>query len=297
MIQVRHRRLERALVRKHQVIQRRLPGVRAFEVRAGAHDDDAREIGQVVSRRAEEGFERGVVFLGGGAVGSGAVCEDLGGVGEGRAQEVAGVVNVCGGDVAFDHRGGARAGLVDVSWRRGVVGAVGLRGLGVGEVRSAGEARGQGSQLRVDLEDLGAVDAGRVLVGVPGALGDVAGRVVGGELAQVDLVLESDLDGEAGEGGAADGADFWVDACDAGDEEVGVREVEERREGDGRDGDGGVDLALACHQLAHAVVGGAVHVGKDGRGAGDGDVVREQVEFGDSPPGGGFRFELRWFSI
>ena len=70
-------------------------------------------------------------------------------------------------------------------------------------------------EVLVDFEDFGAVDGLRVFGGGGAADRDVAGGVVAGQVADVELVLESDLDCKAGDCDAADGGYFGVDAgCD-----------------------------------------------------------------------------------
>lgn len=65
-----------------------------IEVAAGAHHDDAGEVGEVLGGGAEERFETGVVFLRGRAVDAAAVGEEFGGVFEGFGEEGAAVVYV-----------------------------------------------------------------------------------------------------------------------------------------------------------------------------------------------------------
>jgi len=57
-------------------------GVRAVKVGRGTHDNDTAEIGDVVDSTAEQSLERSIVFLRCGAVNSGAVGEELGGIPE-----------------------------------------------------------------------------------------------------------------------------------------------------------------------------------------------------------------------
>lgn len=274
-----------------EVLTSRLARVRAVEVRGGTHDNDTGEINELGLSGTDHGLEGSVILLGRGAVVTGTVGEDLSSVGEGVTEDVTGVVDVAGGDIALDDGGGSSAGGIDAVG--GVVlGAVGLGVVGVSEGGLAGESSSQLAQVVVDLEDLGAVDAAGVLPGVVGTLGEVAGGGVGGHFADVDLVLQGDLDGVASQGHTADGGQLGVDTGDTGDEEVGVGQVEGGVEDDGGDGDGGVDLGFTGDQLADVVVCGAVHIREQRRGSGDGNVVLEHVELGDTPPDGGFGFEL-----
>lgn len=213
-----------------EMLESRLVGVGLVEVGSGAHDNDTGEVGQVAGGSTQQGLQGCVVLLSAGAVLAGAVGPDLGGVVEGLAEQLAAVVDVRGRDVAFHDGGRLGGGFVALG---GVLAAVFLRGFGVGEVGLLGEGGGQIAQIGVHLEDFGAVDAGGVLVGGVGALGDVAGGEVVGEFAEVDLVLQGNLDGVSGEGGTADGGDLGVDTGDTSNEEVGVGEVKEGVEGNG----------------------------------------------------------------
>ena len=88
------RGFETALVGVEEVHGVGFPHVWTVEIGCGAEDDDAGEVGEVVDGAAEEGFEGGVVFLRGGAVGSAAVGEEGGGVFEGFGEEDAREVDV-----------------------------------------------------------------------------------------------------------------------------------------------------------------------------------------------------------
>lgn len=111
-----------------------------------------------------------------------------------------------------------------------VLGAV-RRGAGVvgQRARTAAVARqverGVAQRL-VELHDLGAVEALGRAAGRVGAVGEVAGGEVGGHVAGVELVLQGGLDGEAGQGDAAERAELRVDARDAADQPVRAGEVE-----------------------------------------------------------------------
>ena len=103
-------------------------------------------------------------------------------------------------------------------------------------------ADGELAQGVVDLKDFGAVDALRIFRGDDAALGDIAGGEVGGKFTRIELVLQADLHGVAGEGDGAEGGDFGRDASDARNEEVGFCEVEERGKSQGGHGASGVDF-------------------------------------------------------
>lgn len=254
----------------------------AVEVRGRAHHDDPAEIREVLRRAAEEGLQTGVVFLCGGAVDPGAVGEEFCRVLEGLAQERAAVVHVRGSDVAGDDTGGRGGG--GVRGDRGVERAV--RGGGGGVVQGGGGGEGDGhvAQGGVDFEDFGAIDVDGVLIGGEGAQRDVSRGEVGGDLARVELVLEGDLHGVFGEGDGREGRDFGVDAGDAGDHEVRFAKVEVPGEDEGGDAGRGVDFGFACDHLADFARGGAVSFGEEGGKAGDCDILREEVKFGDPVP-------------
>ena len=110
---------------------------------------------------AQEGFEGGVVFLRGGAVGAGAVGEERGGIFEGFAEQRAAEEDVAGGHVAGQHGRCLAAG--SVGGGRDVVLAVGDGGAGVVEGCGAGEEDGELAQGVVDFEHFGAVDRDGVL--------------------------------------------------------------------------------------------------------------------------------------
>ena len=128
-IDIPQRRLKAALVRIKQIDRARLAREGAIEIGCRAHDDNPAEIGAVVQVRAQHGFEGGVVFLRGGAVGSAAVCEEGGRVVEGFAEEGAAEISVRGRDIAGYHGWALAAGGVEGGG--GVVGAVGDGGGGV----------------------------------------------------------------------------------------------------------------------------------------------------------------------
>ena len=174
-IDIPQRRLKASLVRIKQINRARLPREGAIKIRSRAHDNNPAEIGAVVQVGAQHGLEGGVVFLGGGAVGSAAVCEEGGCVVEGFAEEGAAEINVRGRDVAGYDRGALAAGGVEGGG--GVVGAVGDGGGGVVQGRGAGEGEGELAEGFGDFEDFGAVDALGVFGGGGAALGDVAVRI------------------------------------------------------------------------------------------------------------------------
>ena len=291
VVNVLHGRLVRSRGRVQQVLARRLAGVGTVKVGRRAHDDDAREVGEVELGRTDESLQGGVVLLGAGAVVAGAVGQQGGVVGEGLTQDVAAVVDIAGGDITLDNGGGGRTSGVDTI-SSGVVGAVGLGVITVGQGGVSGKGHRQLAQVVIDLEHLGTVDVTGVLPGVVGALGEVAGGRVGGHLADVNLVLQGDLDGIASKVHTADGGLLGVDTGDTSDEEVGVGQVKQRVEDNGGDRNSGVDLGLAGDELADAVVGSTVDIREDWGSTRDGDVVGEQVELGDPPPDGRFRLEL-----
>lgn len=103
-------------------------------------------------------------------------------------------------------------------------------------------------------------------------------------LTGVDFILQSDLNRITSECDGADCGDFWVDASDAGDEKVRFREVEEGRVSECGDGGCSVDFGFAGDELADGSFRGTVGRGKERGEAGDGDVLGEDVEFGDALP-------------
>jgi len=171
-VDVPERGLEAPLVGIEEVHRGGFPRVRAIEIRSGAHDNNATEIGEVVDRAAQEGLERGVVLLRSGAVDGGTVREQLGGVAEGLAEECPAEVSICGGDVAADYAGGLAAGCVGGGLR--VVGAVGDCGGGVVQDGGAGEADGELAEGFANFEDFGAVDGLGVLGWEGASLGHVS---------------------------------------------------------------------------------------------------------------------------
>lgn len=139
-VDVRDGRLECTLLGVHQVEQRRLPCVRSVEVAERPHDDDPTEVDFLMKCAAEEGLERGVVFLSGGTVDAGPVREEFGRVVEGLAEYETTVVHVRGRHVALDDLGPSLGCCLDV------VGAVGLGGGTIVQLCCLREADGLGSR-------------------------------------------------------------------------------------------------------------------------------------------------------
>ena len=67
---------------------------RSIKIRRGSHNNNTSEIDKTGGRGAHEGFEHRAVFLGCGAVVAGAVCEELGLVSEGFAEDGTRVADV-----------------------------------------------------------------------------------------------------------------------------------------------------------------------------------------------------------
>jgi len=178
-IDIPERGLEAPLVGIEEVDRVRFPRIRAIEIRSGAHDDDAAEVGEVVDSAAQQRLERGVVLLRSGAVNAGTVREELCGVGEGLTEERPAEVDVRGGDVAAYDAGGLAAGCVGGCLR--VVGTVGDCGGGVVQVGGAGEADGELAEGLVDFEDFGAVDGLGVFGWEGASLGHVSSHCVSTE--------------------------------------------------------------------------------------------------------------------
>lgn len=237
-------RVESALVSVEEVVLSSLAGVRAVEIRSSAHDNDAAEVNKTRDVSAHESLERGVILLGSGAVNTGVVGPEGGGVLEGLTKKSARVVDIGGGDVTLNDRG--RLGTREVSGLvlalDTVVGAVSDGSVRVVKNSSLGELHREQLEVVVDLEDLSAINGGGVRVGHVVAEAEVASRPVAGHLAGVELVLEGDLNGIAGEGDGAEGANLGGDTSNTSDQEVSLRQVEEAGVSKGSDGRRGVDF-------------------------------------------------------
>ena len=97
-------------------------------------------------------------------------------------------------------------------------------------------------QSVIDFEYLGAVDEGRIRVGLVRAVGDIAGRKIAADVTDVELILKGHLHLEASESDRAGRATGWIDARDARDEEVRLGQVENAAIDQSCDGACGVDL-------------------------------------------------------
>ncbi len=247
-------------------------------VAGGAEDEDAVEVDFSGFGEPGEGLEGSGVFHAADGVGSVAVSL----VGEPvvgpLVHELAVPVGAGGEVVGAEDEGGTVGGAV------GFGGEVGLAvvgdGGGVEERGVFGEVEGPGDEGGVETVDVAVVaEAGLagLLVGGGFSEGDVAGgpeaalgRGGVGDLAGVDLVGEVAIDDVVGPDGGAEGAHVGIDAADAGDEEVGVGEVETGVETEGHNGGGGAGGANAGEEAedsgggveAEVVVGGGQ--GQDG---------------------------------
>jgi hypothetical protein len=259
-IEVLNSRLECALLRGlEQIVGRRCTGVGPFEVRRSAHHDDAGEIGQLVDRGSEQDLEGGVILLCGCAIVARSISQHLGGVFKHGAEDIAAVVHVGGGDIALNNTRGQGGSLVFPTGSL-VAGAVGLGSGRVRQVCLAREIGGNCAKVGVQLEDLCPVDAGRVLAWEFGALRNISGGKVAGKLAEIDFILQSDLDRVPSKGRGCSGGFHRVDASNARDKEVGLGEIEQRGESNGGDSSSSIDLAFSGDELANIVVLGAVDV-------------------------------------
>lgn len=165
------------------------------------------------------------VRLRGGAVDAAPVSEELSRVSEGFGEERAAEVDVASCDIAsHDTRSLATSYISSSS---SVIRAVSLRSRAIIQSRCFRKTHSELPQCVADFEDFGTVDTLRVLCRRGTALRHIAGGEISGYLARVELVLQRYLYGVAGEGDGAEGCNFGVYACNAGDEEVGFCEVEE----------------------------------------------------------------------
>ena len=148
----------------------------------------------------------------------------------------------CGEVVAAEDEGRAMGGGF------GILHATLLDLRGVGEFGIFSEIKGPVDEGGIEVVDVAVVaeacGAG-LFIGCGLAEGDVAGLPVLRNLAGVDLMGEVAVDDVVGPDGGAEGANLRVDAADAGDEEVGVSEIEARVEAEGHDGSGGTGGADA----------------------------------------------------
>ncbi|KAG9755148.1 purine nucleoside permease, partial [Aureobasidium melanogenum] len=205
---------------------------------------------------AQQGFEGRIVFLGGGAVVASAV-GDQGDVG--------------GSNIAFDYTRAAGGGTSGVDLVVGVQSTVGDSSVRVVEGCLAGEVCSDLLQVLVDLEDLGTVDVLRVLGRAGGTKRDVSSAVVGRDIAGIELVLKSDLDGVASEGDGTDGSDLGVDSSNTGNHEVRGGQVETRATDQRGDGDCSINLRLSSDDLTDISILGTVNIREQRRGTRKGD--------------------------
>src|ERR1700742_5094020 len=118
----------------------------------------------------------------------------------------------------------------------------------VGECRVLGEIEGPIDERGVEVIDVAIVaEAGGagLFIGCGLAEWDVAGLPVLRDFAGIDLVSEVAVDDVVGPDGGGERTHLWIDASDAGDEEVGVSEIEARVETEGHDGCGSACRAYA----------------------------------------------------
>lgn len=106
------------------------------------------------------------------------------------------------------------------------------------------------AKVGIEFKDFSAVRDARVFKGVFSSVRDVSRRPVIGQRARIDFILQRNLDGVASEGDAADGCVARIDTCNAGEEEVCLREVESAGQDESRHGDGRVDFAFTDGELA-----------------------------------------------
>ncbi len=129
----------------------------------------------------------------------------------------------------------------------------------VGELDVFGEVEGPGDEGGVEVEDVAvvAIEAGgaRLFVGSGFTERDVAGGPFLGNFAGVDLVGLVAVNDPVGPDGGGERAHGGVDAADAGDEEVGVGEVEAGVEAEGHDGGGGAGGADSGEEAEDSGVG------------------------------------------
>lgn len=179
-----------------------------------SHDNDAGKVHQVPDSSAEQGSQRGIILGGGHAVLSRAVGPQARGVLKGLGQNRARVVDVTGGRVAKDHTRLTRGGSVRLA-HVAVLGSIHLRPDLVGHIPAGRQPVGYFAQLGVELKDLGAVGDGGILEGEAGAVADVPRGPAVRQGPRIDLILQCDLNGEAGNGDRAEGGGAGVDAGDA----------------------------------------------------------------------------------
>lgn len=184
-----------------------MPRVQTIHVAGGAHDDDAREVGEPGDGGAEQDFESRVVFLRRHAVDAGAVRGESCKVLEGLGKDAAAVVRVACGYVAFDDARGSCACCVNMCLGGYVVCPVGLRKSAVIWSGGFGEADGQRAQCSTDFEDFGPVNGLRVFIRSCAALGIVASAKF---FAWVEFILQGDLDSITSESYRTESCDFRV---------------------------------------------------------------------------------------
>jgi hypothetical protein len=272
-----HRRLE-------QVVSGRAAEERTVKVRGGSHDDDSLEIDEFFDGCAEEGFEGCVVLLGSRAVISSAICDESCEIAESLSQKFARVVDVRGSDITLNHTRTTGRGTSGVDLVVGVQLAVSDSSIRVVECCLAGEVCSNLLQVLVELKDLGTVDILRVLRGSSGTKRNVASGKVSRDIARVEFVLKSDLDGVTSDGNRADGSDLGVDSSNTGNHEVGSGQVEARATNKRGDRDCSIDLALASDDLANISILGTVDMREQRRSSRKRDVSSQEVELGDSVP-------------
>ncbi len=108
--------------------------------------------------------------------------------------------------------------------------AVGLGVCGVVQFGGFGEVEGDVAEGGVDFEHFSAIFGLGVFGWGSGALGNVAGGKVVWDFAGIKFVLKCYLHGILSEAYGAESSNFRVDPSNTSDEEVGLFEVEERRE-------------------------------------------------------------------
>lgn len=138
------------------------------------------------------------------------------------------------------------------------------------------------AEVVVQFEHLGTVDALRVFVWRSRSLRNVLVGFVGRKAGQ--FVLQSDLNGVSCESDGTDSGGFGIASSNTANHEVCGPEVETRASDKRANGRGGIDLRLACDDLADLAVDGAVNIGEERRCSRESDVDTEDIEFRNAVP-------------
>jgi hypothetical protein len=236
-----------------QRLGRRLAGVRPVEVGRGAQHGDTLQVEQARFRAPLQRLVGRVVFLRRHAVGALVVRHQLVPGTSALAQQVAMKPGIAGHGIALRYLGRL------VARRHSVERAISLCGRRVGQADIGRQRQRLLQQRFIKLEHFRAIVERRFLAGRLGVDAEVAGIPSGRPFACIDFPRQVPVHQVTRPGGSAGGSLLGVDAGNAGNQEVGLAEIELAAVDQGRDRCRRIGLAHVSGDLAD-IVGIAMHL-------------------------------------